>query len=74
MMNFGPVCPEVDEPLFHAPWERSALALTLASTPTPTGPVAVVAGDTWRFQAWHRDTAGGVATSNFTDGVAVTFQ
>ena len=30
MMNFGPVCPEVDEPLFHAPWERSALALTLA--------------------------------------------
>ncbi len=51
-----------------------SLALTLASTPTPTGPVAVVAGDTWRFQAWHRDTAGGVATSNFTDGVAVTFQ
>lgn len=27
---FGPVCPEPDEPLFHAPWEKRALALTLA--------------------------------------------
>lgn len=26
----GPVRPEVDEPLFHAPWERRALGLTLA--------------------------------------------
>lgn len=30
MMNFGPVRPEADEPLFHAAWERNALALTLA--------------------------------------------
>lgn len=29
-MGFGPVAPETDEPLFHAPWERRALALTLA--------------------------------------------
>ncbi|MGE0237716.1 MAG: nitrile hydratase subunit beta [Parvibaculaceae bacterium] len=29
-MGFGPVAPERDEPLFHAPWERRALALTLA--------------------------------------------
>lgn len=29
-MGFGPVAPEKDEPLFHAPWERRALALTLA--------------------------------------------
>ncbi len=29
-MNFGPVSPEPDEPLFHAPWEPRALALTLA--------------------------------------------
>jgi nitrile hydratase len=27
---FGPVRPEPDEPLFHAPWEKRALALTLA--------------------------------------------
>jgi len=26
----GPVCPERDEPLFHAPWEPRVLALTLA--------------------------------------------
>lgn len=30
MQGFGPVVPEPDEPLFHAPWERRALALTLA--------------------------------------------
>jgi nitrile hydratase subunit beta len=30
MMGFGPVEPESDEPLFHAPWEARALALTLA--------------------------------------------
>jgi len=30
MMGFGPVQPEPDEPLFHAPWEPRALALTLA--------------------------------------------
>jgi len=27
---FGPVQPETDEPLFHAAWEKRALALTLA--------------------------------------------
>lgn len=30
-MGFGPVLPEQDEPLFHAPWEARALALTLAA-------------------------------------------
>jgi nitrile hydratase subunit beta len=30
MMGFGPVAPEQDEPVFHAPWERRAFALTLA--------------------------------------------
>src|SRR5690349_16088321 len=29
-MGFGPVAPENNEPVFHAPWERRALALTLA--------------------------------------------
>jgi nitrile hydratase len=28
--GFGPVQPEVHEPVFHAAWERRALALTLA--------------------------------------------
>jgi nitrile hydratase len=29
--GFGPVAPKPDEPLFHAAWERRALALTLAA-------------------------------------------
>lgn len=29
-MGFGPVVPEAHEPVFHAPWERRAFALTLA--------------------------------------------
>lgn len=31
MHNFGPVRVEPDEPVFHAEWERRALALTLAT-------------------------------------------
>jgi nitrile hydratase len=30
MQGFGPVEAEADEPVFHAPWERRAFALTLA--------------------------------------------
>lgn len=30
MMGFGPVEPEPNEPIFHAPWEKRALGLTLA--------------------------------------------
>lgn len=30
MMGLGPVAPEQDEPIFHADWERHALAVTLA--------------------------------------------
>lgn len=30
MQCYGPVEPEVDEPVFHAEWEKRALALTLA--------------------------------------------
>jgi len=30
-MGFGPVEPEAHEPVFHAPWERRAFALTVAT-------------------------------------------
>ena len=30
MQGFGPVTPERDEPLFHAPWERRVFGVTLA--------------------------------------------
>ncbi|MEM1447538.1 MAG: LamG domain-containing protein [Planctomycetota bacterium] len=46
---------------------------SLSTTPTPNGLVQVVAGESWSFQAWHRDAVGGQATSNFTDGVRVDY-
>lgn len=46
-------------------------SLDLTSFPTmPSGPV--LAGDTWHFQLWHRDM-NPQPTSNFTEGLAVTF-
>jgi hypothetical protein len=51
-----------------------ALGVNLMGLPTPTGPVAGVAGETWSFQAWYRDAVGGNPTSNFTNGVALTLQ
>jgi len=50
---------------------RFELQLDLANVPLPTGTVAAQAGETWHFQAWHRD-ANPSATSNFTDATAVT--
>jgi hypothetical protein len=49
------------------------LVLALGATPTPTGLVQVIAGETWNFQAWHRDFGAGGATSNFTGAVSVAF-
>ena len=51
-----------------------SLALNLTQTPSPTGFVSVMPGQTRYFTAWHRDSVGGGATSNFTNGLAVTFQ
>ncbi|MEM9381581.1 MAG: hypothetical protein AAGB93_16620 [Planctomycetota bacterium] len=50
-----------------------SLALDLTQTPTPTGLVPVQSGQTWNFQAWHRDSVGSTATSNFTNAVSVLF-
>ena len=51
------------------------LALDLASTPLqPGGPVSIMAGETWYWQYWYRDTVvGGGAGSNFTDAIGITF-
>ncbi|MEM6675611.1 MAG: hypothetical protein AAF726_22360 [Planctomycetota bacterium] len=51
-----------------------SLAVNLTQHPTPTGFVVVTAGETWNFQAWFRDSAGGSPTSNFTDGTELTFR
>ena len=50
-----------------------SLAIDLAQLPSPTGTVAAAAGETWNFQAWHRD-AHPAATSNFTLPVSITLQ
>lgn len=49
------------------------LLIDLSNTPLPSGSVAIAAGETWNFQYWHRDNVAGTPTSNFTDGIAVTF-
>ncbi len=52
-----------------------SMALDLTAIPQPTGSQATLAGETWNFQFWHRDTApGGGATSNFSRGLEVNFQ
>jgi hypothetical protein len=40
-------------------------------TDLPQGVVFMI-GETWDFQAWHRD--GAASTSNFTDGIEVMFR
>ncbi len=50
-----------------------SLALDLSALPTAQGPTTAIAGETWYFQAWHRDM-NPATTSNFTDALAVTFQ
>ncbi|MDG1049104.1 MAG: hypothetical protein P8M11_00660 [Planctomycetota bacterium] len=50
-----------------------SIEVDLTSIPTNPGQ-PVLAGQTWNFQAWFRDSAGGQATSNFTDGISIPFQ
>ena len=38
--------------------------------PQPSGPEAAVVGETWNFQAWHRD-ANPNSTSNFTTALSI---
>lgn len=50
------------------------LPVNLLAIPLPTGPVPAQPGDVLHFQAWHRDSVGGVTTSNFTAGLTVLLQ
>jgi len=52
---------------------KFSLVLDLTDTPVPSGSTAILAGETWKFQAWFRDLNPG-ATSNFTDAVSVLFK
>ena len=48
-----------------------SLAIDLGLIPQGGGTTATMAGDTWNFQAWHRDAVG--LGSNFTDGIEIVF-
>ncbi|QDV04694.1 hypothetical protein Poly30_01870 [Planctomycetes bacterium Poly30] len=50
------------------------LRTDLGAVPQPLGFVAVLAGQTWNFQCWYRDTVGGSVVSNFSDARSITFQ
>lgn len=56
------------------PSGRAAVNLDLLALPQPAGSVAVMAGDTWYAQGWHRDTVLGTPTSNFTGAISVDFR
>ena len=50
-----------------------SFSLTVDTTAIPMTPtVAIVAGETWNFQAWYRDNNPAL-TSNFTDAVSIDF-
>lgn len=47
------------------------LVVDTTMVPQGSGFVTIMAGDTWNFQAWHRDPVG--VGSNFTDGLEIAF-
>lgn len=50
------------------------LEVDLTAVAQPGGSVAIVAGERWFFQAWHRDVDGsGGSDSNFSFAVSVSF-
>lgn len=50
------------------------LQIDLTAIPQPNGAVSATAGETWRFQLWHRDTNASGTTSNFSRGLRLTFE
>ena len=49
-----------------------SISVDLTDVPEPNGTGAILMGETWNFQGWHRDNVGG-PTSNFTNGLSITF-
>lgn len=50
----------------------ATLQIDLEAIPQASALSSGVAGETWRFQGWFRDTVAGAPGSNLTDGVAAT--
>lgn len=54
------------------PSGRITLGVDVTAIPGPSALVAAQAGETWRFQAWHRDVTA--AGSNLSTALAITFE
>ncbi len=67
--NIGRFLEQVQD---SGPGGTFTIKVDLTNIPT-NPPHTVLAGETWYFQAWYRDL-NPQATSNFTNGVAVTFR
>ena len=52
----------------------ASLGIDLTAIPAVTTTFAVTPGTDLNFQAWHRDSVGGSAVSNFTRAVSVAFR
>jgi hypothetical protein len=50
------------------------LPADLTMIPSPTGFITAAPGDVFNFTTWFRDSSMGTATSNFSQGIEVTFQ
>lgn len=50
------------------------MPIDLTAIPTPNAFVSVMAGDTYYFQAWHRDGTPAAPSSNLTNGLRLDFQ
>lgn len=53
---------------------RASAAIDVNDVPQPTGALSIVSGQTWYFQAWYRDVAGGAPVSNLSDAIAIAFE
>ncbi|MEL6431311.1 MAG: hypothetical protein AAFR54_19215, partial [Planctomycetota bacterium] len=50
-----------------------SLTVDLTQIPRPATVVSVMAGETWNFQGWFRDTNAMGASSNFSNGLECLF-
>ena len=69
----GPIGRFAGQTFVTSTFGAGALRVDLSALPSPTGAVAALPGQTWSFQAWHRDAQPG-PTSNFTPAVSLLVQ
>ncbi|WP_145204435.1 hypothetical protein [Planctomycetes bacterium Poly30] len=53
---------------------RASLRIDLTTLPTSMGSTAAAAGESWYFQAWHRDRTDVGVTSGLSSAVQANWQ